>query len=117
MTEISIKIPQKRCSKCKKVKNLDEFANRKVSKDGKRGTCRECNNKYANNYYYGITEGVKTQETEPTGIYKNCNTCGERKDLIDFRIRTRNADGRDTKCKSCLSKEYKEYVKTFDAER
>jgi hypothetical protein len=36
----------KRCCTCKQVKPLDEFNKRKRSKDGRQGSCRDCNKAY-----------------------------------------------------------------------
>ena len=33
----------KKCSRCGKIKQLDEFYNRKQSKDGKQAHCKICN--------------------------------------------------------------------------
>lgn len=37
---------QKRCSSCGKIKPLDEFYNRTISKDGKSYICKQCQKKY-----------------------------------------------------------------------
>jgi hypothetical protein len=39
-------IETKRCSKCGKVKGLDEFHNEKIRKDGKNPNCKKCRKKY-----------------------------------------------------------------------
>lgn len=40
----------KQCMKCKEVKPLSEFSKRKTSKDGRRGECKKCTNKYNREY-------------------------------------------------------------------
>ena len=37
---------EKKCTKCGEVKSLDEFNNRKDSKDGKQFRCKICNKEY-----------------------------------------------------------------------
>ena len=37
---------EKKCTKCGVVKSLDEFNNRKDSKDGKQFICKICNKEY-----------------------------------------------------------------------
>ena len=36
----------KKCSFCKEEKDIEEFYNRKISLDGKRGQCRKCDKRY-----------------------------------------------------------------------
>ncbi len=42
---------KKRCSKCSREKNIEEFRLRLTSPDGRRGQCRECENFRALAYY------------------------------------------------------------------
>lgn len=41
----------KRCSKCKKLKDIQEFDKDKRTKDGYRCWCRKCSNAYAKNWF------------------------------------------------------------------
>lgn len=41
----------KKCTKCKKDKELDEFSKDKYTEDGLTYRCKECRNKHYNNYY------------------------------------------------------------------
>jgi len=41
----------KKCSFCKEEKTLDSFFTRKISKDGLRGQCKECDKRYQSNWY------------------------------------------------------------------
>ena len=47
VSEVSV---LKRCSKCHVEKDMAEFTNRKLSKDGKFAWCRECKDKHYNQY-------------------------------------------------------------------
>lgn len=44
------------CIKCNKEKSLDEYNNRKDSKDGKRADCKECHNNMRREYRYNNRE-------------------------------------------------------------
>ena len=42
---------EKECSKCGKVKPIDEFNNHNGTKDGKNPQCKKCQSKYNHNYW------------------------------------------------------------------
>ena len=42
---------QKKCSKCKQVKRLDQFRNERRGKLGKKSYCRECDDLYNKQHY------------------------------------------------------------------
>jgi hypothetical protein len=63
------------CTKCKQWKPLEEFNKRKVSKDGRRSECRECqkeykkqwrgnNPEYDKEYYKDNAEHIKEREKQ-----------------------------------------------------
>ena len=43
-------LPEKKCSKCDVVKQLDEFHREKNSKDGRQSYCKECRKEYSKQY-------------------------------------------------------------------
>ena len=58
--EIRMILPEiKTCSKCHETKPLDEFYNRKDTKDGKRADCKECFDKQIKNYQQERKEEIK----------------------------------------------------------
>lgn len=50
------------CSKCNEDKPLERFTKRKISKDGYRGICKDCNNKRQNRSYR-VRNGDKVIKT------------------------------------------------------
>jgi len=91
----------KKCSKCKKIKPLDEFAKNKVKKDGYGHNCLVCQRLYikahyeANKKYY--SEKARKREkanAEWFKKYKNglsCLKCGENHPAcLDFHHRDPN---------------------------
>lgn len=44
------------CSRCKQTKSIEEFGNRKASKDGKDSKCKECAREYHKNLYHTGTK-------------------------------------------------------------
>lgn len=45
-------LAQKKCTECKKIKEISEFYNSKKSIDGKRHLCQECDRKRNKSYYH-----------------------------------------------------------------
>jgi hypothetical protein len=50
------------CSKCKLEKDINDFSNRVKSKDGKRSSCKECDNDDVRKWRLNNKEKVKTQK-------------------------------------------------------
>ena len=50
---------EKKCTKCKEVKSLDEFNNRKDTKDKKQYSCKDCKRNYSRDYSKKNTEKIK----------------------------------------------------------
>ena len=64
-------IKTKTCSKCHETKSLDEFPDRKDSKDGKRGACKKCVKKYHEKYNQEHKEEMSEQHKEYRREHKN----------------------------------------------
>lgn len=95
------------CSKCGRELplNKDFFEKRKVSKDGFRGVCRECN---------GHSFKVKDFETSKKKI-KKCRTCNQEYPLNEeyFSKSTRTSDRFKTVCKNCEVKVIRSTTKSM----
>jgi len=61
---------EKKCNKCGELKSLDEFANQKNSKDGKKYNCRICQRTYDANYRKTNKEKLRQKGRR---LYKNNN--------------------------------------------
>ena len=85
-------ITEKKCSKCNKVKPVLEFDR---SRDyGYQSICKSCKKEKYNKSpkYEPKQEGTKI-----------CSSCGQRKNINEFSINKQNTDGRNSRCKECIS--------------
>ena len=107
----------KQCSKCKEIKQLDEFAKRKNGADGLRNQCRKCRNiskvLLKNG---GIPKKLReAKELEKLRLKKEnkryCNKCKEIKELDDFYRHSANKDGIGDICKACCILNRERYEK------
>ena len=94
---------EKRCGKCKEVKDVKEFHKDKYTKTGYKSTCRKCEKDRVNKK---IIKSIKyrSQKNYKQITEKKCNTCGKVRDIKYFNTRTVNEDGFETKCKICIDK-------------
>lgn len=107
----------KKCSKCSKVKKLQEFSKDKHNEDGCTSQCLECRRENGERYKN------KIEEERQNGLYeieeKKCHKCHHIKKVEDFNKSPWTIDGYDTKCKECV-KQYrlnnKEYLKNKNKE-
>ena len=92
---------EKRCGKCKEVKDVKEFNKDKYTKTGYKSTCRKCEKDRVNKK---ITKSIKhrSQKNYKQITEKKCNSCGKVRDIKYFYTKTVNEDGFDTKCKICI---------------
>lgn len=97
---------QKKCSKCKQVKNLDEFNKWSRAKDGHHYNCRRCiavNSKKIYDKYMGKAreyhQGTKKKITQ------QCNVCNRVKTVENFRTcgQTKGIPHYRKKCNKCIS--------------
>ena len=93
---------EKRCCRCKEVKDVKEFYKDKYTKTGYKLTCKKCDKDYVSKK---IVKNVKyrNQKNYKPITEKKCNNCGKVRDIKYFFTRTVNEDGFDTKCKICIN--------------
>jgi hypothetical protein len=113
----------KYCPKCDKVKNLDDFHKRKISKDGLCSKCKECSIKVASDHYQENSEKVKKRNKENRIVFKKentlkllageldtlddvkkCTICKETKLILAFHKDLNRKGGFSNKCAPCGSK-------------
>ncbi len=81
------------CYTCKTEKSLDSYTKNKANKDGYRGICRSCFNKYKRSMNNPpMTDGTKV-----------CTKCKLEKSISRFKIDKRSSSGRGSMCKDCMS--------------
>jgi hypothetical protein len=76
------------CNICKTEKDLNKFANKQNSKDGKQNYCKSCQK-----------ESQKQYAEE--NLYQVCNTCNIDKPINDFPKLNTSLKGYGNKCKDC----------------
>ncbi len=96
----------KKCSKCKEIKLLEKFKQRKTSKGVCVGYCKECVNKAE------VDRSNKRKENRnitwfPRKTPKSCTKCKKVKLIKEFHSDNKNKDGYKSKCIQCC-KEYSE---------
>jgi hypothetical protein len=67
----------KQCTVCKKIKSLDEFHQRKASKDGKRYDCKDCSSSYtkqltASGYKKGVYKRARVRKSQWAENFAKC---------------------------------------------
>ena len=80
------------CNKCKIEKPLDAFNRNGAKKDGRSGTCRDCQKIYKNSHYQANKAAVyakvverRRMLTDKVWEYKSnskCHDCGERNPIV-----------------------------------
>ena len=97
-----IELTQKECSKCKFVKDINDFYKRVGSIDGKTSECKDCTvGMYSNRVN-------KRQNTKVIDIKnKTCANCKKILDISNFGNKTDSADGHMPWCKNCCSEHAK----------
>lgn len=97
---------KKRCSKCKKMKDIFNFAECKGYRDGHRGQCKQCLVEYKRNR----PATIKIVKTE-----KVCTCCKRLLTIDNFHKDQRNRDGHIAQCKLCRAKTcHKRYLNKPD---
>lgn len=76
------------CNICKTEKDLNQFANKQNSKDGKQNYCKDCQKEARKQY----------AEENP---FQVCNTCGIDRPINDFPKLNNSLKGYGNKCKDC----------------
>ena len=63
---ILLSMTEKRCPKCKKIKDIEDFGLKKSSKDGRQAYCKECRNAYLKEWYKDnkVLHGKRVRQAE-----------------------------------------------------
>lgn len=112
----SIPPGKKRCTKCRQIKDINEFGRARIVKDGHRGECKECAKK-GRKYQCRECKERKRKEDLIIGRYRNyyycipcwealqgkkkCIGCKMIKDLQEFAEDKSRPDGHEYYCKDC----------------
>ena len=101
----------KRCTKCKRWKEISEFCRDHARKDGLKIYCNSCINAYALTRYRknkkSVRDYLRYEESHRVirGIKeKLCNRCKQWKYYSDFYKNSQAKDGLSVSCKECESK-------------
>lgn len=104
----------KRCTKCKRWKEISEFCRDRTRKDGLKIYCNSCNSSYALKCYQNNKKSVRDylryeeRHRAIRGIKKKlCSRCKKWKYYSDFYKNRRANDGLSVSCKECESKRTK----------
>lgn len=112
----------KRCARCHEVKALEEFPPQKGTRDGRHSWCRACHAKRVREANWK-KQGIPPEEwprlhqevearaarhnNVPDGL-KACSRCDEVKPLAGFPPRKGSRGGRQSWCRSCITKRNRE---------
>jgi len=106
----------KRCSRCGKVKLLDEFYRNSKSIDQHGAWCKSCSNKYrqaAREIYPRKLKAMKaTYDAGKGQVVKECSHCHEIRPIDDFYRNSWAKDQYQGWCKSCSNKHRQHYRET-----
>ena len=94
---------EKKCTKCGKIKILNEFPNRKERKNGKKSKCKACTKQY-NDQYRKTRQQIDLTELIKKGIAKKCKVCHKKKLLSEFSPSKLGKYGTRSNCKKCATK-------------
>lgn len=105
----------KRCSKCKEIKPLEEFAKDRRCRDGRGARCKECVRIYQQRW-------AESSKNRPYVVYENgkktCSKCGEEKNISEFPRDSKSRDGLHSWCKQCVySVNLQRYYDNYDEHR
>lgn len=98
---------EKRCTKCKSLKKLDEFNIRLAATDGTASQCRECRNAAKRAWYAKSSREVSVSE-------KQCSRCGLVKSADEFPRHKAAADGLHSQCRKCNRERINERERLLD---
>jgi hypothetical protein len=103
-----ITITEKRCTKCGKIKSIEDFCKDLSTKDGLSYWCKSCLKQYNKKQ----RENAK-KYTDEHGIpkRKRCTKCGKTKDASEFDKKSGSRDGLNSPCKECASKDARKFYK------
>jgi hypothetical protein len=104
-------IKLKRCTKCKRWKEVSEFCKDRARKDGLKIYCNSCNSLYAQKRHRKNKKSVRDylRYEERHRVIRGfkeklCSRCKQWKYYSDFYKNSRTKDGLSVSCKECESK-------------
>lgn len=97
----------KKCTKCKKSKNINLFSKNNRTKDKHCGWCKECRKKYND---IRIKNNIKNRNNIKIKN-KKCTKCKEIKNINNFYKDNATKDGHNSWCKKCVLTNKKKYNK------
>lgn len=98
---------EKRCSRCKITKSVEEFYKNRSTKDGMQSVCKPCQHQVRLEYEERHAEVLALRRAErlarrpPEGAMKVCRKCGETKVMLAFYAHRSTQDGRANYCMEC----------------
>jgi len=106
---------QKTCIKCGEVKNISEFSLANKKTGSYYNSCKCCRAKESS--IYSKNRRIRKSKEEKIKIeYKQCNTCGQIKSIIEFNKNTCSNDGFKNIC-VCCEKAYRSNYNILNKER
>jgi hypothetical protein len=98
---------EKRCSKCRKTKDISEFSKNRKEKDGHSGWCKSCHK-----------EASAKRRLLPKIVpsHKKCSKCHKTKAISEFHKAANSSDGHVCLCKVCKSKSVKAWWRALSPE-
>jgi len=99
---------EKRCSTCRNVKYLSEFAKNVSSKDGFQARCRACAAAKRRESRARLRTRTDQEISETRPETKICYVCRERLPADAFALRRCSKDGLTADCKSCRTEKIRD---------
>ncbi|WP_379146270.1 hypothetical protein [Paenibacillus sp. sgz500992] len=96
-------VAEKKCSRCKELKQRSEFSKHSYSLDGLQTYCKVCRGELGKKR----REELKKQVLESVIIEKRCKSCRETKKVIEFTKSLNSKDGFSNTCRLCTSTQYR----------
>ncbi len=105
----------KKCSKCKKIKDIFEYSKNKINNYGLQSACIKCQNKLS--IIRLRKKGIGFKKLKIIELLKNnkkrCPECKRIKNISGFHINKDNKCGLASSCKVCISKYNKKRWKIY----
>ena len=105
---------EKKCTTCEVLKNLDDFHSNKYHSDGKKSSCKLCENQKKRKFYEkNKKNNINTLEFinlfQKNHGFKRCIKCEVLKSLDDFGNDKRLKSGKQARCYDCKKEDAKKY--------
>ena len=107
------KIVYKQCSKCKEIKNAEEFNKDNKNKDCKASKCRKCSSRCKSEdvgeFKKEILYGTISYWKDGVLVARQCSVCGKDKPIEEFRVKNKEKGTYRSECKECSSNREKRW--------